>query len=61
MLPRHDQHRHAPACNDNGPFSGYRRDLLPLSNIVRVATEVAGSVALSYVADGVLIITGKAV
>ena len=32
---------------------------MPLANIVQVATEAAGAVALSYVVDGVLIITGR--
>jgi hypothetical protein len=36
-----------------------RRSPMPLANIVQVATEAAGAVALSYVVDGVLIITGR--
>ena len=59
MLPRQDQRRHTPACNDNGLFS-CKRHPMRLSSIVRVATEVSGSVALSYVAEGVLIITRQA-
>jgi len=59
MLPRQDQRGHTPACNDNSLFS-CKRHPMPLSGIVWVATEVSGSVALSYVADGVLIITRQA-
>jgi hypothetical protein len=59
MLSRPAQPRPIPACNDNGLLSKMGRSPMPLANIVQVATEAAGAVALSYVVDGVLIITGR--
>ena len=58
MLPRHDQRGQAMACNDNGPFPDFRWNLItPNPNIARVAATITGSIALHYVADGVLIMT----
>jgi hypothetical protein len=58
MLPRHDQRGQAMARNDNGPFPDLRWNLItPNPNIARVAAAITGSIALHYVADGVLIIT----
>ena len=45
------------ASNDNGAVTFRRDATAPLSNIVRVAIEVAGSISLTYLADGVLAIT----
>ncbi len=60
MLPRRSPSHYTPACNDNGPFSAIRSNATaPRSDIVRIATQVAGPLTLSYVADGVLIITGS--
>jgi hypothetical protein len=63
MLARKHQHPRTTACNDNG-FIPMRRDArAPLPTILRVATETAGPIeaagpiSLSYLADGVLIIT----
>ena len=59
MLPRHDQRGQATARNDNGPFPTFRWNLItPNPNIARVAAAITGSIALHYVADGVLIMTG---
>ena len=59
MLPRHDQRGQAMARNDNGPFPTFRCNLIaPNPNIARVAAAITGSIALHYVADGVLIIPG---
>lgn len=59
MLAQRRPSHHTPACNDNGPFSAIRSNATaPLSNIVRIATQVAGPVTVSYMAEGVLIITG---
>ena len=59
MLPQRSPRHQTPACNDNGSFSAIRCNTTPkAANIVRVATEVAGPVTLSYVVDGVLILTG---
>jgi hypothetical protein len=58
MLPRHDQRGQAMARNDNGPFPTFRCNLIaPNPNIARVAAAITGSIALHYVADGVLIMT----
>ena len=57
MFARKYQRPRTTACNDNG-FITLRRDArAPLPTILRVATEAAGPISLSYVADGVLIIT----
>ena len=59
MLARRRPSHHTPACNDNGPFSAVRSNATaPLVNIIRVATDTAGPITVSYVAEGVLIITG---
>jgi hypothetical protein len=58
MLPRHNQRSQAMACNDNGPSPVFRWNLIPSEpNIARVAAAITGSIALHYVADGVLIMT----
>ena len=58
MLPRHNQRSQAMACNDNGPSPAFRWNLIPSKpNIARVAAAITGSIALHYVADGVLIMT----
>ena len=59
MLPRHDQPGQAMARNDNGPFPTFRWNLIaPNPNIARVAAAITGLIALHYIADGVLIMTG---
>jgi len=45
------------ASNDNGILTFRRNATAPLSNIIRMATEAAGSISLTYIADGVLAIT----
>jgi hypothetical protein len=57
MFARQHQNRSARACNDNGFFLAIRpRDpVLPMS-IVRIAIDLGGSISLTYLADGVLII-----
>ena len=45
------------ASNDNGALTFRRDTTAPLSNIVRVAVEAAGSLSLTYIADGILAIT----
>ncbi len=57
MFARKYQRARTTACNDNG-FITIRRDATaPLLTILQVATEAAGPISLSYIADGVLIIT----
>jgi len=57
MFARKHQRPRTTACNDNG-FITLRWDTMALlPTILRVATEAAGPIALSYIADGVLIIT----
>ena len=58
MLPRHDQRGLAMPCNDNGLSAIFRWSLTtPNSNIAGAAAAVTGSIALHYVADGVLMMT----
>jgi len=57
MIARQLQCSRTTACNDNG-FIRFGRDTVrPVPTILRVAREVIGPIALSYVADGVLIIS----
>ena len=61
MLSRYRRSRHTQACNDNGPFSVVRGNgAAPHPTIIRVAANAAGAITLSYVAGGVLMITGTA-
>ncbi len=55
MLARPPQTHRTPACNDNGTFPFRGRSPTP-PNILDVAVEIAGSISLRYVAEGVLII-----
>ena len=58
MLPRHDQRGLAIASNDNGPFPVFRWNLIaPNPDIAGLAVAVTGSIALHYVADGLLMMT----
>jgi len=58
MLPRHNQRSQAMACNDNGPFPVFRWNLIaPNPTIAGVAVAITGSIALHFVADGVLMMT----
>jgi len=57
MLARNHQRPRTTACNDNGFLPMPRDARAPLPTILRVATEAAGPISLSYIADGVLIIT----
>jgi hypothetical protein len=55
MLARQLEAQPFPGCNDNGQFARRRR-AEPLS-ILKVATELSGWISVSYVADGVLMIS----
>ena len=55
MLAQQFEAQHSPACNDNGVFAPRRR-AEPL-DIVKVAAELSGSISVSYVADGVVMIS----
>jgi hypothetical protein len=58
MLPRHDQRGLAIASNDNGLFAAFRWGrIAPNPNIAGVAVAITDSIALHYVADGVLMMT----
>ena len=59
--PLHRTDRRAGACNDNGRFAQTRRNgnVYP-AGVVALAAH-RGSVVLSYVADGVMIISRDAV
>ena len=61
MLPRHDQRGLAIASNDNGLFAAFRWGrIAPNPNIAGVVAAVTGSIALHYVADGVLMMSRPA-
>ena len=55
MLAQQLEARHSPACNDNGEFAPRRR-AAPL-DILKVATKLSGWMSLTYLADGVLMIS----
>jgi len=57
MLLRLGHRRQAVAYNDNGPFPLSWNLIAPDSTIARVAAAITGSIALRYVADGVMIMT----
>jgi hypothetical protein len=57
MFARPSQHPQTLASNDNGILTFRRNATAALSNIVCVATEAAGSISVTYIADGVLAIT----
>jgi hypothetical protein len=57
MIARQLQCSRTAACNDNGFIAFWRDGVGPAPTILRVATEAAGSIALNYVADGVLMIS----
>jgi hypothetical protein len=58
MVPRHDQGGLAIASNDNGLFAAFRWGrIAPHPNIAGVAVAITDSIALHYVADGVLMMT----
>ena len=52
MIARQRQRPWTRACNDNGLIIPRRESMGLPPTILRVATETAGSIALSYVADG---------
>jgi hypothetical protein len=55
MLAQQLEAQPLPICNDNGRFAPRRRGA-PL-DILRVAAELFGWISLTYVADGVLMIS----
>ena len=61
MLPRHDQRGLAIASNDNGLFAAFWWGrIAPNPTIAGVAVAITDSIALHYVADGVLMMTRPA-
>ena len=49
-----------PACNNNGSFFRRRTHRVAFpSGILRIASDTAGSICLSYVAQGVFIISSQ--
>jgi hypothetical protein len=50
-----------PACNDNGSFFRHRGHAgAPLPGILEWASQTAGTICLSYVAQGVFLISSQA-
>jgi hypothetical protein len=59
---RHERHHGYGACNDNGRLAGARKDIRPdRRGILAMASQGAGSIVLTYVADNVLIISKQLV
>ncbi|MBM0207201.1 hypothetical protein JNW90_32585 [Micromonospora sp. STR1s_5] len=59
MRAREFRRPEADACNDNGPIPLLAARSAPRS-VLTVAGHVCGSVSLSYVASGCMLITGSA-
>ena len=57
MIARQLQCFRTTACNDNGFIKFGRDTVRPIPTILHVAMEASRPIALSYVADGVLIIS----
>ena len=57
MIARQLQCSRTTACNDNGVIASGRNAVGPVPTILRVAIGAGRPIALSYVADGVVIIS----
>jgi hypothetical protein len=57
MIARQLQCSRTTACNDNGIIATGRDAVGPAPTILRVAIGAGRPIALSYIADGVLIIS----
>jgi hypothetical protein len=57
MIARQLQCSRTTACNDNGIIATGRDAVGPVPTILRVAIGAGRPIALSYIADGVLIIS----
>ena len=57
MIARQLQCSRTTACNDNGVIASGRNAVGPVPTILRVAIGAGRPIALSYIADGVLIIS----
>lgn len=60
MISQHHRTENGIASNDNGRFAGVRRNEPVLRAGVTALAARRGSVTLSYVADGVMIISRDA-
>jgi len=57
---QHPSDNDTPACNDNGSFFRRRGHAAPpLPGILESASETAGPICLSYVAQGVFLISSQ--
>ena len=59
MIARQLQWFRTTACNDNGFITSGRNAVGPVPTILRVAIGAGRPIALSYVADGVVIISRR--
>ena len=59
MIARQLQPSRTTACNDNGFITFGRSAVGPIPSILHVAMEAGRPIVLSYVADGVLIISQR--
>jgi hypothetical protein len=57
---RQPSDRPTPACNDNGSFFRHGpRTATPFGRMLKAASETLGPICLSYVAQGVFIISSQ--
>ena len=57
---RQPSDRPTPACNDNGSFFRHGlRTATPSGSMLKAASETLGPICLSYVAQGVFLISGQ--
>jgi hypothetical protein len=57
---RQPSDRPTPACNDNGSFFRHGpRTATPFGSMLKAASETLGPICLSYVAQGVFIISSQ--
>jgi len=59
MIAHNRQRRWTTACNDNGVIASGRNAVGPVPTILRVAIGAGRPIALSDVADGVVIISRR--
>ena len=56
---RQPSDRPTPACNDNGSLFRHELRTAPFGSMLKAASETLGPICLSYVAQGVFIISSQ--
>jgi hypothetical protein len=59
VMFRQPSDRPTPACNDNGSFFRHEPRTAPFGSMLKAASETLGPICLSYVAQGVFIISSQ--